>query len=543
MEINVLLRGQSNAGLLARSSDWGDLATRIDQLLGFDGKTNKVNLLEKDSDAANDNTVDGGTAFIGDWVQPVNGNWQNGWTNNTLEQGLLNYIAALPADERAAPTAIVWLQNEYDSTNAGLTTPEWMSAVSFEAQQVRDAFGQSAASTPYVFVNAIPYGDNLVPQSNQAIKLGMELLAANPAFHATVGAQADDVNMDYGQTGIYGGPHMTNDDADLVDRRLAVAIAEEFAQYAQPGSPVATGQVDGYGPEVMSARHVGTNQVLATVALDDHATLSPALSADAANGVGWSIIDGGQTLNATAAQVTDANHVLLTFNAAVPGDASAALFYAYGYGRLALGNDPGQGNAIYDAQNMPLWAPATGVPLVGPPAGEFAEQNLVTGGSGQMQGFASSVPGYQSEFAAVTPDSVAVTAMTANAFLVGGLGADVLTATAGNNLLEAGAGSTLMIGGGGNDTFVIVGGGPGAPTWDAIGNFHPGDSLVLWGAAPGNARLSWTGAQGMTVLTVTGGGIGGARIGFVGISPQEAQHFATGSGSSGGMDYLTITRP
>ena len=100
MELNVLLRGQSNAELLVRSPDWGSVATEIQSLPGFDGTANSVNLLENDSSTANNNTVVGGTAFIGDWVQPVNGAWQNGWTDNTLETGLLNFIAALPADQR-----------------------------------------------------------------------------------------------------------------------------------------------------------------------------------------------------------------------------------------------------------------------------------------------------------------------------------------------------------------------------------------------------------------------------------------------------------
>jgi hypothetical protein len=541
MELNVLLRGQSNAGMLVRSPDWGAVATQIEQLLGFDGTTNKVNLLEKDSDSANDNTVTGGTAFIGDWVQPVNGNWQHGWTDKALEQGLLNYIAGLPADERAAPTAIVWLHNEYDSTNPDLSTPEWMSAVRFEAQQVRQALGQSPATTPYVFVNAIPYGYNVIPAVNQDIKLGMELLAADPGFHAAIGAQANDVNMDYGQDGTYGGAHMNTADANEVDHRLAVSIAEEFAQYALPGSPVATGQVDGYGPEVVAAQRVGSNQVLVTVALD-HAPLEATLSADAAKGGGWSIIDGGRTLDATAAQVTDGSHVLLTFASPVPTDDSIWLFYAYGYGRLATGSkDPGIGNAVYDSQNMPISAPATGVPVLsGSGAGQFTEQNLVTGTAATVQGTASSLPGYQSEFIAVAPDSVRVTAMTPNAFIIGGQGVDELVATSGTNLLDAGQGTALMVGGSGQDYFVIDGRGPA--TWDAVANFHAGDTVVLWGATQGVSKLAWTDTgQGQAILTVSGGGVTSSAIGFVGVSVSAAQHFVVGGGTAGGLNYLTIT--
>ncbi|HET9018286.1 MAG TPA: hypothetical protein VFN46_01805 [Acetobacteraceae bacterium] len=541
MELNVLLRGQSNAQLLLNSSDWNNVATQVEQLLGFNGTTDKVNLLASQNQTANDNTVVGGTAFVGDWITPVNGNYQNGWTNNTLENGLLNYINGLPASVKAAPTAIVWLQNEYDSTNPTLTTAEWVSGVQYEAQQVRAALGQTAATTPYVFVNAIPYGDNLIPAVNQDIKTGMALFAGNPAFHATVGAQADDTNMDYQQTGNYGGPHMDAADANQTDHRLAVMLAQEFAAYAQPGSPVAQGRVDGYGPEVMGAQRVGGNQVLVTTALDQ-AALSATLSTDAANGVGWSIRDNGQSLNATAAQVVDGSHVLLTFGSPVPTDGTAALYYAYGYGRLATGaSDPGQGNAIYDAQQMPVWTPATGVPvMVGTPSGIFVEQNMVTGGVAEVQGTTSSIPTYQSEFAAVGPDSVTLTATTPNAFLIGGTGQDVLIATSGSNLLDAGTGNTLMVGGTGRDYFVIDG--SVAHGSVAIDNFHAGDQVVLWGATPGASQVSWAEtAQGMAVATVSGGGITSATtIGFMNTDLAAARQFAIGGGLSGTQHYLTI---
>jgi Ca2+-binding RTX toxin-like protein len=540
MELNVLLRGQSNAYLLALSPDWGStLASKVEQLLGFNGTTDKVNVLDSYYQPSGDNTINSGTAFIGDWVTPVNGNWQNGWTNNTLETGLINYIDGLPADEKAAPTAVVWLHNEYDSTNPNLNTAEWMSAVQFEAQQVRAAFGQSATTVPYVFVNAIPYAYNLIPAVNQDIKLGMELFAGNPSFHATIGAQANDTNMDYGQPGYYGGSHMDTADANQTDQRLALSIAQEFAQYAQPGSPVATGQLDAYGPEVMTAQRIGTDQVLVTAALD-HASLNPALSTDAAQGVGWSIIDNGQTLNATAAQVMDGGQVLLTFSNPVPTDATASLYYTYGYGRLAIGNVAGQGNAIYDSQGLPIWGPATGVPIAGATAGTFTEQNLVTGGITAVQGTPSVLPGTDAEFAVVTPDSVAVTADTPNAFLVAGPGTDELIATSGDNTLDAGQGTAIMYGGSGADTFWVNGG--STPSWDAIAGFHTGDTLVIWGATLGASQTAWSGGgQNIETLTVSGGGIASSAIAFVGVTPSQAQSFAIGGGTVGGSHYITVT--
>lgn len=545
MELNVLLRGQSNAVLLAESPDWQNIQTEVEQLLGFDGVTNTVNLLEADpSDAATEgnDTAVGGTAFIGDWVTPNDGNWQDGWTDNTLETGLVNYINALPADEKSAPTAIVWLHNEYDSTNSSLTTAEWMSAVNFDANQVRAALGQTAATTPYVFVNAIPYGDNSIDSVNQAIKLGMELFAGDSTFNATIGAQADDLNMDYGQTGVYGGPHMDSSDADLIDSRLALSIAQTFAQYALPGSPIATGNIDAYGPEVMSAVAIGNDQVLVTAAPDAGATLNPALDGDASSGVGWSIITtSGQELTATSAVETNGQQLVLTFNGTVPTDGSGSLYYAYGYGRLATGyTDPGEGNAVYDTQNLPIWAPATGVTVQSTLAGSYVEQNLVTNGVTTLFGSDSSIAGYDSQLAAITPDSVALTALSANAVLFAGLGDDVLQATSGNNLLDAGLGNTLMIGGSGTDNFVVNASGPAV--WDVIDNFHPGDTMVLWGFTAGPSNYTWSDTSAGGTLAALGGGIGSsAEVAFGGYTAAQAAHFSVATGTSNGMSYLTVT--
>jgi hypothetical protein len=538
MELNVLLRGQSNAFYLTQSPDWPGLSAQIEQLLGFNGAQDSVNLLASWNDPNGKNTINAGTAFIGDWLTPVGGNWINGWTNNTLEQGLLNYINALPAVEKSAPTALVWLHNEYDSTNPALTTPEWMSAVQDEASQVRQALGQSASTTPYVFVNAIPYGSGSIDSINQAIKLGMEKFSADPLFHATVGVQADDVSMDFGQTGFFGGPHMDAADGNRLVHRLAVSVAETFSQYARAGSPVATGQVDGFGPEVTTALNVGSNQVLLTVA-NDRATLNPGLSGDAAAGVGWSITDGASTLHATAARVVDASHVLLSFASTVPTDGSAIVYYAYGYGRLAASDsDPGVGTAIYDTQQMPIWTPATGVSLwQGAGQGGYFEQNNTTGNVAQMQGFTSVDPAYQSEFVALAVDSVSVVATSPNAFLTTGDAIDALVATSGNNLLCAGQHNALLIGGSnGHDTFVADASGPAI--WDVILNFHAGDILLLWGAQSAQAsQFSWSDDAGSALLTVTGGGIHLGQVVFQGVTVQQATAFSHLSGSGGGMSY------
>lgn len=540
MELNVLLRGQSNAFYLSQSPDWPDVATQIEQLLGFDGVTNSVRLLASANDPFGKNTLIGGTAFIGDWVAPQGGDWTRGWANDTLETGMLNYINALPADAKSDPTAIVWLHNEYDSTNAGLTTDEWTSAVRFEAAQVRQALGQTAATTPYVFVNAIPYGSGTIPRVNQAIKLGMERLSADLGFHGVIGAQANDVSMDYQQTGIYGGPHLNPADANRVDHRLAASLAKTFAAYALPGSAVANGTVDGFGPQALTAHRVGASQVLVSLALDN-AALDGALSRDAADGVGWTLFTAAGALHPTSASVVAPNQVLLGFDTALPSDAGAQLFYAYGYGRLAVDDsDPGVGTAIYDTGDMPLWTPASGLTVwQGAGQGQFAEINWSTGSGGTVAGYAPTVAGYDSQFVALSDDSVAVVALTPNAAMFAGNALDALVATSGNNLLSAGQSSGLLVGGSGDDQFVADA--SGKPVWEVIQNFNAGDVLTLLGAASAQApQLSWFDTAAGAALEVSGGGIASALILFQGTTLDTATHYASASGATGGGTYVQI---
>lgn len=532
MELNILLRGQSNAYQLAHSSSWQGVATDVQRLLGFDGVTDTVKLVWNDSSADNDNTIRAGTAFVGDWVAPITGDWRQGWTNLSLEQGILNFIHELPADQRSDPTAIVWLHNEYDSTNANLTTDQWTSAVRFDAAQIRAALGQSAATTPYLFV-PIPYGGGERDDIGQAIKIGMAQLEADPTFHAAPGAQANDVGMDAYQWGTYGGPHLNDSDAATINFRLARSLAENFAAYAKPGSAVATGQVDAYGPMAVRADITPGNVVVVTVS-PDIAGLQGNLRGNAAAGVGWSIQDGGTALSAQWAYVMDATHIAVGFGSALPADVNARLHYGYGYGRLATGpTDPGKGTAIYDQQGMPVWTPATGLTLGGlAGSGLYYHQDLTTGAAQIVRGQVGPT-GYDSAFVAITPQSVMVWAFSPNAALYGNAGNDILGVNEGNNVLDGGAGANYLAGGAGADLFLAdtsVG-----PLWDVIGNFHPGDAVILSGVNTAAAALSWSDSGGAT-LTVTGGGVGFAAFTFNGVDLATARNFAIGGDAS----HLTI---
>jgi hypothetical protein len=371
LNLNIMLRGQSNSVLFDAFGGLASLQNQVQNLLGFDGKTSTVTLVADFGNASGVNTMNSGTAFLSDWLTPKNGDWHQGWQVNTLEQGLLDDIASQSAAVKASPTAVVWLHNEYDSQQVNLTADEWQSAVQFDAGLVRAALGQTAATTPYFFVNAIPYS-SANWDSNQQIKIGMQNLANDASFNAKVAAQFQDANMDAWGSSM-GGPHMGVEDTPELAYRLAQTIAENFAQYAVPGSPLAlaNGQLDSNGPEVIKAEAVAghANQVLLTVGFD-HATALQALDSIAATGADWFINstvsagNGGQW--ATGAELVDGSHLKLTFGSAVP--ANGLVFYGYGYGKVWSQVDgTGIGHGIYDDHGMPVWTVATGV-QVGAPA-------------------------------------------------------------------------------------------------------------------------------------------------------------------------------
>ncbi len=366
--INVMLRGQSNAIFFGDGNGYlssTNMVSEVGRLLGFDGAIDKVQLQYDrfDADAA---TAEGGTAFLGDWIQPVAGDWHNGWQNGSLENGILNFInTKMTAAERAAPTAVLWLHSENDSKRPDLTAGEWVSGVAFDAAQTRAALGQSAAAVPYLFVDAHPYSSGTDP-GHQAIRQGMEYLARTPAFHADIAARALDVNADRDDTDgnpdtrDYGGFHLSDSDLLLLSHRIALVVAEEFSAYAKPGSVIALGggNIDDHGPQVVNAVQSGASQLILTARLDQTVGLLPP-DHDAASGLGFSVHAGGMGVGAVGTHLLDANHLAVDFAGPIP--AGGSLFYGYGYGRLGGSDGGGQGHAIYDNQHMPLWVSANGL--------------------------------------------------------------------------------------------------------------------------------------------------------------------------------------
>ncbi|HEV7263510.1 MAG TPA: hypothetical protein VGN83_01115 [Falsiroseomonas sp.] len=445
MNLNVLVRGQSNAILMMESGGWAGhaaLQREVQRLLGFDGANDTVSLIYDRYDA-DSSTAFGGTALIGDWLQARNGDWRQGWSNGAQEQALLNRVDGLPAAQKDDPTATLWMHSEYDSANAALTAEQWVSAVRFDAQQVRASLGQGAETTPYLFISAMPYWGKT--EGHNAIRQGMEQLAAEAGFNAAIAARTLDTDIDNdnmdgnGATRDYGGPHMDTEDGVQTVLRAARAIAEEFAAYAKPGSPVAAagGNIADAGPQVIRAELVGGNQLRIDVAHDAAAGFQ-ALDADAAAGIGWSVLSGGGQVTGRAVSIVDADTLLVTFSGPIAAD--GVLHYGYGYGRLAGADGSGRGNAVYDDAGLPIWVGANGLKV----------------GTGVAPAEPVKAPA-----AAPAPPPASAGLLrdgtTASDTLRGDVGADTLNGGPGNDLLQGGARPDILSGGDGFDT--LVGGG------------------------------------------------------------------------------------
>jgi hypothetical protein len=375
VDLSIVVRGQSNAFLLV-SEDQGSAGARtlvaeVQRLLGFDGVNDRV--LLDDWWRPGENTIFGATAFIGEWVsRDAAGSWQP----LQYEQSLLRNLSQNPP---STETAIVWLHNEYDGLYyPDLTPAEWASAVRADAALVRAALGLDAARSPYVFVSAIPF-PTADGNALQAIRAGMEALEADPAFGAVVGARALDLDMTFEfpfEAGLtddtYGLSHISAQDAARIGERLARSLAEEWAAYAKPGSPVALdgGDIASDGPRVVAATAVASD-TLAVKVVHDRATGFAPLDAEAAAGIGWAVGGGSGAVSADGVRVLSADTLQIHFAGAIPAD--GLLHYGYGYGRLAADDRPGQGNAVYDNAGLPVWTPATGVAVTAPaPAAPLA---------------------------------------------------------------------------------------------------------------------------------------------------------------------------
>ncbi len=196
-ELNILLRGQSNAILFFDYGGIYRLEAALEQQLGIN-----VNVLA--SWQYSNNTMFSATKFM---------DWDTGGQRDSL----LRYINSQPESIQDNPTITLWMHNEYDQGTVGLQTSAWVNEVSADAAMVRSALGQTAETTPYLFAPIrYPYGPSF-----GAIEDGMEQMAAS-GFNADISydAYASDVRMNGGPEAGDNASHMSREDAALIGQKL-----------------------------------------------------------------------------------------------------------------------------------------------------------------------------------------------------------------------------------------------------------------------------------------------------------------------------------
>ena len=161
--------------------------------------------------------------------------------------------------------------------------------------------------------------------------------------------------------------------------------------------------------------------------------------------------------------------------------------------------------------------------------------------------YTGEVADLQQQFLYDGSDNVNITASVPGMFLRGGSGNDAISVSSGRNVLDGGKGSNFLSGGTGpdsQDTFFVDGRGTAA-VWNTVANFHPGDTITLWGYAPGQTTLTWADGQGAAGYTgatlhadMLGNGTSMASLTFAGMSLSQAEATLVGSGSINGLGYL-----
>jgi hypothetical protein len=373
VDVGILIRGQSNAGYFMYYGAAEEVRREVQQDLGFDGIKNRVLLL-----GALKKTVVSATHLVcpADRCAAGDAPWMHGspgpaWAPGPLETGLLRYVSGKRITPSAPVVLTLWLHNESDVYDRGLTAAEWTSAVRAEARLTRSALGADPIHAPYMFV-WVPSAFGLasarskdVRASAQAIKSAMEVLEHDPTFAAVAGPQTGDLDMSNDFPG-YGYIHMTRADTLYLVDRMANCAANVLQPYAQPGSVVARHLLDCHGPVAEQAMLDQQHPEDVTVAFHvEHSTYIQAAGSAASHGAGWSAVspDGTESLDATSAQVVSSSRVEVAFPK--PLAVGWRIYYGYGVGRIAHDNGPGEGSALYDSAGIPMTAPSEGL-VVGP---------------------------------------------------------------------------------------------------------------------------------------------------------------------------------
>ena len=353
--INLLVNGQSNAvlgyqdgawHLMAQGMAWyvGALAYNVlgtpsTTLLGGEG------LYQATGDPFNG-------SFLAD---PNNGSAPSTWSLGADGTGAQSYVTGLAAAELADVAAIFWPWSESDS---GKSYSE--KATFFAAQQryialMRGWVGQSASAVPWLLWNAIPFqyftpepGNQMIREScyDQTQASGQNAWIVLPQTSDSISrsatGNADGTWTDTNTDSI----HRSAPDNLSFGQRAAIGAAKAILASSRGDvfSTIPSGVAAIGGPFISHVYQQSGTVYIVTVTHDAGTDLIVPLQA--ANGFGWSLMDGGSVASpgtliaAVSCVYVSSTKVKVTF-ASTPSHAAGSLLLFYPYGGMNLGANSG----------------------------------------------------------------------------------------------------------------------------------------------------------------------------------------------------------
>jgi hypothetical protein len=297
-------------------------------------------------------------------INPGDGSAPSTWPlgpDGLATEAYLTGTSAIPtAEDLLDVAAIVWPWTEQDSTAPYSQKALYTATVAQLAVLMRGMLGRTAAELPLLMWNAIPYETD---SGVQMVRESVADLAANPSQNVNIFAAqtADSVPL----SAIYdaasgtwtGGDPEHRDETDeltfgLRGAHVAArsALAASFADTltAIPsGMPLA-------GPSIVHAYRQSNTEIVITLAQDQGSDILVPLQA--ANGAGWSVMDGGSAaspgpiITAIAASRIDPTHLLVTLSSAPSSPTmQCQIFYPYGSTQI------GRGDAVTDNFSVVGW--------------------------------------------------------------------------------------------------------------------------------------------------------------------------------------------